>query len=78
MQTEKLTKGQKIALDTFLLSFDKNYTFEKLLNAIRVDEDCEAITLWGSVEYMNTEDLADAIENLAVAIDGDVQNKTQE
>lgn len=77
MQTEKLTKGQKIALDTFLLSYDESYSFEKLLDAIRA-EDCEAITLWGDAEYMNNENLADAIENLADVIDGNIQNRTQE
>ena len=75
MQTEKLTKGQEIALSTFLSSFE-NVQFEKLLHAIRV-EDYQAITIWEPVEYMSAEILADTIANLAVAIDGNIQTRAQ-
>lgn len=64
----KLTSGQKISLGTFLSSYDENYPFKKLLDAIRTD-DFEVITIWEQVGYMNTEILAEAIAILSVNID---------
>ncbi len=68
MQTKKLTSGQKIALETFLSSYDENCSFEKLLSAIHA-EDFEVITIWEQVACMNVKILAEAITMLSVNID---------
>ena len=68
MQTKKLTSGQKIALETFLSSYDENCSFEKLLGAVRF-EDFEVITIWEHVECMNAKILAETIAILSVNID---------
>ncbi len=68
MQTKKLTSSQKIALETFLSSYDENCSFEKLLDAVRF-EDFEVITILKHVECMNAKILAEAIAMLSVNID---------
>ena len=68
MRSQKLTSGQKIALSTFLSSYDESYSFKKLLNAIH-SNDFEVITIWEQVEHMNTKSLIEAIRNLSANID---------
>jgi hypothetical protein len=67
-KNEKLTSGQKIALGTFLSSYDGYCSFEKLLSAIHA-EDFEVITIWEQVECMNATILAETIAILSVNID---------
>lgn len=68
MQNQKLTSGQKIALGTFLSSYDENCSFKKLLAAIH-SNDFEVVTIWEQLEHMNTKSLIEAIRNLAANID---------
>lgn len=68
MQSQKLTSGQKIALGTFLSSYDENCSYKKLLDAIH-SNDFEVITIWEQVEHMNIKNLIEAIKNLSANID---------
>lgn len=69
---EALTTGQRIAIETFLSSYDENCPFEKLLSAIQ-SEDFSTVSIWDQVEYMNTEILMNAISTLSVAIDNAIK-----
>lgn len=68
MQSQKLTSGQKIALSTFLSSYDENCSFKKLLAAIH-SNDFEVVTIWEQIEHMNIKNLIEAIKNLSANID---------
>ena len=72
MQTEKLTPGQSIALNTFLCEYESR-SFENIINVILAQE-ASRFLVWRPVEDLDPESLVEAITNLSIEIDNVIQN----
>lgn len=62
------TKGELIALETFLSDFDRTASFGELIDDICHDK-LEIVTVWEPMEHLSGTDIADQITLLAERID---------